>query len=382
MVLAMHATTDVSLVEMTISMRTVAGQWCAEMPPSGDDVAALYAHLRATQFAIARAVAVADQAGVWDVDGAASPVTWLAHHARTTRSAAAREVRNARTIDRHEVIATAVADDAITLEAVGELARLERHRSRRFSDDVEVLTDQARRCDPDSFRVVARHWRILADDLLTPDERDEPNSLDLAQGVGGTWLMRATFDTTHGAVLANALLERSAPIDADDRRTASQRRADALFEMLTGNQPLVARVDVIVDINTLTNTPADLDAMRCELHGGGTIDRILLEQLACTPDIRRVLVAGGSEILDLGQAVRLATPAQRRAIRIRDRGCVWPDCKRPPAMCEIHHIIPWQHGGPTDLANLALLCNHHHRRTHRDWKLTQQPDGTWDARPP
>ncbi|MFZ4515281.1 MAG: HNH endonuclease [Acidimicrobiia bacterium] len=378
----MHATTDFALPEMTAVMRTVAEQWCPDTPPNGDDIAALYAHLRATQYAIARAVTVADQTGVWDIAGAASPVTWLAHHGRLTRSAAAREVRNARKTDRHESIAAALASDAITLEQVGELARLERHRSQRFTHDVAVLTEHARRCDPDSFRVVARHWRILADDLLTPDERDEPNSLDLAQGVGGTWLLRATFDTTRGAVLANALLERSAPSDGDDYRTASERRADAFFELLTGNQPIVPRVDVVVDLNTFINTPASLDAMRCELHGAGTVNRLLLEQLACTPEIRRVLTVGGSEILDLGQTVRLATPAQRRAIRIRDRGCVWPDCKRPSAMCEIHHIIPWQGGGPTDLSNLAMLCNAHHRRIHKGWKLVHLADGSWDASPP
>jgi HNH endonuclease len=41
---------------------------------------------------------------------------------------------------------------------------------------------------------------------------------------------------------------------------------------------------------------------------------------------------------------------------VRDGGGVFPGCDRPLAWCEAHHIQHWLDGGPTDLANLALLC--------------------------
>ena len=54
----------------------------------------------------------------------------------------------------------------------------------------------------------------------------------------------------------------------------------------------------------------------------------------------------------------------RRAMVTRDRGCAFPGCDRPPAWCDGHHIQHWADGGPTALANLVLLCGHHHRTIH------------------
>jgi Domain of unknown function (DUF222)/HNH endonuclease len=87
--------------------------------------------------------------------------------------------------------------------------------------------------------------------------------------------------------------------------------------------------------------------------------------------------------LDLGRASRVITPAQRNALAVRDRGCMFPDCDRPLAWCEGHHLVHWADGGPTDLANLALLCRQHHRAVHEGgWQLTRGPDGRFTATPP
>jgi Domain of unknown function (DUF222) len=97
-------------------------------------------------------------------------------------------------------------------------------------------------------------------------------------------------------------------------------------------------------------------------------------------------ILGGtpSQPLDVGRTTRVVTPAQRRALAVRDGGCVVPDCDRPLAWCEAHHLIPWLDGGPTDLPNLALLSRAHHRAVHEGgWQLTRGPDGRFTAtRPP
>ena len=87
-------------------------------------------------------------------------------------------------------------------------------------------------------------------------------------------------------------------------------------------------------------------------------------RLACDANVVRVVTGGASEPLDVGRASRTVSPAQRRALTIRDRGCVFPGCDRPPGWCDGHHIVHWADGGPTDLANLALLCHHHHKAMH------------------
>jgi hypothetical protein len=66
--------------------------------------------------------------------------------------------------------------------------------------------------------------------------------------------------------------------------------------------------------------------------------------------------------LAVGRSARTATPAQRRALAARDRGCIIPGCGIPAEACQIHHVQDWAAGGDTDLPNLALLCWAHHRQ--------------------
>jgi hypothetical protein len=68
--------------------------------------------------------------------------------------------------------------------------------------------------------------------------------------------------------------------------------------------------------------------------------------------------------LDVGRTSRVVTPAQHSALAVGDGGWVFPDCPRPLAWWEAHQLWPWLDGGPTDLANLALLCRAHHRAVH------------------
>jgi hypothetical protein len=123
---------------------------------------------------------------------------------------------------------------------------------------------------------------------------------------------------------------------------------------------------------------------------------------ACDAEITRIVIAdqpalldqlraglptalGGAppEILDLGRTQRLASRAQRRALEVRDGGCVFPGCGRPPGWCDAHHLWHWIDGGPSDLWNLALLCRWHHTFMHEGgWRLDRDPDGRFTATPP
>ena len=97
----------------------------------------------------------------------------------------------------------------------------------------------------------------------------------------------------------------------------------------------------------------------------------------------RVLGGVPRQPLDVGRTTRVVQPAQRLALAVRDQGCVFPGCDRPLAWCDAHHLRHWLDGGPTDLANLALLCRAHHRTVHEGgWQLTRGPDGRFTASPP
>ena len=88
------------------------------------------------------------------------------------------------------------------------------------------------------------------------------------------------------------------------------------------------------------------------------------EDLPFIPSVAREFTAGPSEPLDIGRRTSVVSSAMRRALIVRDEGCAFPECDRPPAWTDAHHVRHWAHGGPTAVTNLVLLCRPHHRRVH------------------
>jgi hypothetical protein len=67
----------------------------------------------------------------------------------------------------------------------------------------------------------------------------------------------------------------------------------------------------------------------------------------------------------------------RHLIKIRDRRCSFPGCRRPAARCDDDHTIAYDQGGRTCECNLAPLCRRHHRaKQATGWQLTQPGPGT------
>ncbi|WP_370453079.1 HNH endonuclease signature motif containing protein [Micromonospora sp. A202] len=85
----------------------------------------------------------------------------------------------------------------------------------------------------------------------------------------------------------------------------------------------------------------------------------------------------------MGRQRRLVSGPLRRALVLRDRGCAFPGCDRPPRWCDAHHIHHWADGGSTSLTNPVLLCAHHHRHVHRgEWTVRLGGDGRPEFVPP
>jgi hypothetical protein len=119
------------------------------------------------------------------------------------------------------------------------------------------------------------------------------------------------------------------------------------------------------------------------LDTGTAISAAQTRRLACNAGIVPAVLGADSAVLDLGMTRRLFDRHQRLALAIRDRGCVFPGCDRPPAWCEAHHSTAWSEGGPTDLSNGCLLCSFHHHLVHLgEWQLVMAPDGIVDVIPP
>lgn len=108
----------------------------------------------------------------------------------------------------------------------------------------------------------------------------------------------------------------------------------------------------------------------------GPISAASARRIGCDCELTAILIDGEGVPLNLGRRQRLVSPAQRRALIARDHGCAFPGCGRPPAWTQAHHIRHWIDGGATDLANLVLLCGHHHRVIHHNgWDVVLGADG-------
>jgi hypothetical protein len=151
--------------------------------------------------------------------------------------------------------------------------------------------------------------------------------------------------------------------------TPAMRRADGLVAMVAahsqralapangGDRP---RVVVTLSYDKLTKHCADVGLGAQLTRNGEQISAGVARQLLCDADILPVVLNGQSEVLDVGRAQRLVTPPIRAALELRDGGCVFPGCDKPPEACHAHHLTPWWNGGDTALSNLVLACPHHH----------------------
>jgi hypothetical protein len=99
--------------------------------------------------------------------------------------------------------------------------------------------------------------------------------------------------------------------------------------------------------------------------------------LCCDAMLLPAVLGAAGQPLDLGRERRLFTGPIRRALVLRDGGCAFPQCDRPPRWCAGHHVVGWHEGGTTCLANAVLLCGFHHREIHKPhgWTVHIAPDG-------
>ena len=149
---------------------------------------------------------------------------------------------------------------------------------------------------------------------------------------------------------------------------------------LRGSSSSPTRGSLVVHIDLDTLTGGRHDTSLCETDSGTPVPVDTARRLACEADLVPVVLDGNGVVLDQGRAKRLATVEQRTAIEAMQTTCSHPDCSVGIDDCRIHHVVPWQQGGRTDLADLAPLCEVHHHLVHEGgWTLHMSTDrvATW-----
>lgn len=154
-----------------------------------------------------------------------------------------------------------------------------------------------------------------------------------------------------------------APVDT---RTRAQRQHDVLATILgvaaaSGELPIVggAAPTLVVSVRE-----EDLVADTGFAHVEGCeepISMMAARHVACSGGVQRVVFDDSGRIRSLSTTERVFNHHQRRAIALRDGGCIIPGCGIRAAWCEIHHVHEHARGGPTHTDNGVLLCWFHHR---------------------
>ena len=223
---------------------------------------------------------------------------------------------------------------------------------------------------------------------LTREERRAHRKRGFTLGLPVHGLVRVGgFLTTEDAAIVQAALDPLCTPQPGDLRSPAQQRADALVEICrltlrttelpdTGGEPPQVAVSVAFDPLTSTLGTGRFDT-------GQRLSATAVRRLACDAKILPVVLGAQGQVLDAGRTRRLATGPLRRALVLRDHGCAFPSCDRPPRWCDSHHVVHWADNGPTNLDNMVLVCARHHRLLHEgDWSVRLDADQLPEFIPP
>lgn len=392
-----------SLPEPLIAVLGEVRAWTRGGEPLGttpDDRAAWLAGLQQLRDAVDATmldvVATFDAAGDGEMlHGAASTQSWLRGALGVAPGEASERVRLAR--GARGVLQSSVGrmrDGELTYDHLRAVERAVRHLPvERQEEASTVLTDLATQSDVTAVRTAGRHLRFVADPdgtLRDCEQQFERRHLTLSPLLDGMTAVDGLLDPESAALVTAALEPFLVPGGPEDHRSAAQRRADGLIEIVRSAcdhrlLPEIAserpHLQVLVPGSTTRAPDAEESQSPTLSLGAGLLPQTpggtaLLHpagvgRIACDAQVSRVLLSREGLPLELGRSSRLFSPSQRRLLALRDGGCRFPGCHRPPSFTDAHHVHSWLDGGATDVANGLLLCRFHHRLVHEGgWTIT------------
>ena len=409
----------------------LAGAQAPELAEALRSVLAAQAQLHWLLLAVTREV---DASGCHVTDGALTAAAWLRQQGRLPMGEASAAVQTAR------ALGSGCAQDTFAALAAGEIPPAAAQHIAKAARDAPPgavaliephALDVARSAVPAEVARVMQRFREALDADGSDEaavRRYERRGVSVATTIDGMVAGRFLLDPAAGSPLLSAL-DAAQPRSTGDRRSAAQRRADALSTIArhfldTADLPRTAgaRPHVIVTgspraigmappggteaIGTAAGSgepdppswpsglsAANRDALAAAVEAALTGDDARLSwvgpvapgtaaRVACDAHVTVVGVDPDGTVRDIRKERRLFTWAQRTAIIARDGDrCPWPYCDRPIRWSDGHHLRPYSHGGPTTVANGALPCEGHHLLLHEaHWTLLRLTDGRYLAR--
>lgn len=254
------------------------------------------------------------------------------------------------------------------------------------------LNDAARRMRPEPFaKLCNRKARKLAEDEGEDKLQKQKNATKLKTWwrKDGMLAVNGELDPEHGnRFLASLDAEVDTMAQRDRAPKTDRTRALALVALAErglGAGPNTTPSEVVV-IDAATLDDGLHEHSVCETTSGVDLPPETVRRIMCDAVVfPTVIRASDGQVLFAGRQIRTANRAQRRALRAMYATCAFDSCSVSFDHCQVHHIVPWHRGGPTDLPNLIPLCNRHHHLVHEGrWHIRlladrslviTQPDG-------
>jgi hypothetical protein len=379
-------------------------------------VAVLYGEITAATREFLAALAHSDRHRDWEGEGFRSCAEWLAWQIGVTRGTANEKVRTARALEGLPLISRAMAKGEVSFSKVRALTRA------ATADNERELLEFARASSAAKLERLVRGWKKLSrwDEAQEERARHRRRCFSVFPDEDGMYVVRGRLSPEVGAALMRAIEAASNALFAEawaegeatepdqsptpvrgDAREAAQRRADAVRLLaeralaagfrdsapISGSRAERYQVMLHVDATSLTEHG---EPGRSELEDGTRVSAETARRLSCDaslvrvrhgvrPDARPDTQAAAhhlqtASVLDVGRKSRTVSPALRRALEVRDRGCRFPGCGL--RFTDAHHIVHWGDGGDTKLHNCLLLCRSHHRWVHEGgYRVCSDRDG-------
>lgn len=305
-----------------------------------------------------------DRREQWQHDGARHMGQWLAAHLGISVSEGLRRTKAAHALERLPLLSQALEDGVLSFEKVVQLARyLEPDtEEQEIRWAAKARLDAIRRKAEVANRPTLTDVQALeASRYLTMWECDEFGGL----GIQGR------LPAAEGALFRRAIEDaaKHVPVPPDEEPDEECQQIDALYQLTvgkaaSGTDPERPTVVVHADLDALI--AADRGA---EIEGGPVIAPEVAGRMLCDCRLELVVHDRRGAVVGIGHRSRQVPRWLRRLLKNRDGGCTFPGCGLKTFL-DAHHIVHWEHGGPTDLDNLTLLCHHHHKLVHDfGWKV-------------
>jgi hypothetical protein len=338
-----------------------------------EGIDALHSHISGAQHQLLRLIAEGDRRELWRNSGARDMAHWVSIRYGISDWKARRWIGAAHALEGLPRLSEAFSSGELGLDKVVELARF------ATAETEARLTRWAMGV---SCACIRRKG-----DLATRQSIEEAQDADRSRFLSWWYLddgrrfgLEAELPAAQGAVVAKALERLAEQLPAmpaeEDAVSADARRADALVALCSSRLAADADPDRATVVVHAQLDALDSSDRGCELEGGGVIHAETAKRLLCNGRVQTVIEDEAGQPVRLGRTSREPSAWMMRQLRYRDRECKFPGCGAR-RFTQAHHIVWWEHGGPTDLDNLLLLCTFHHKLVHEyGWALRHDPDGT------